>query len=75
MSTESDTPYYMAFQSPISSIETLSAFDKKFYKIKITIARDPDIEIYLYARADFFDAEPKVNDAIRGIVWLQGKKE
>ncbi|NLX41796.1 MAG: hypothetical protein GXY75_07895 [Bacteroidales bacterium] len=75
MSTESDTPYYMAFQSPISSIETLRAFDKDFYKCKITIARDPDIEISLYARADFFDTEPKVNDAIRGIMWLQGKKE
>lgn len=63
------------FQSPIKDIETIQAFDKEFYKIKITIFRDPDIEIDLYARTEFFDKKPQVNDAIRGVIWLQGYKE
>ena len=63
------------FQSPIKSVETIRAFDKDFYKFKITILRDPDVEIYLYAKTDFFDRKPGLGDALRGIIWLQGKKD
>lgn len=63
------------FQSPIKDIQTIQAFDKEFYKIKITIFRDPDIEIDLYCKTDFFDQKPQVNEAIRGVIWLQGYKE
>lgn len=63
------------FQSPIKDIQTIQAFDKEFYKIKITIFRDPDIEIDLYCKKDFFDQKPQVNEAIRGVIWLQGYKE
>ena len=68
-------PDDVEFQSPINSVTKILAFDKEFYKIKITIFRDPDIEIDLYAKSDYFDKEPRVNDAIRGIIWLQGYKE
>ena len=73
--TNENYPDDVEFQSPIKSVETIQAFDKDFYKINITIYRDPDIEIDLYVKTDFFDKEPQVNDAIRGIIWLQGYKE
>lgn len=67
-------PDDMQFQSPIKKIKTIQAFDKTFYKISITIFRDPDIEINLYAKKDFFENKPKINDAILGVIWLQGYK-
>lgn len=73
--TNENYPDDRQFQSPIKDIETIQAFDKEFYKIKITIFRDPDIEIDLYTKTDFFDKKPQVKDAIRGIIWLQGYKE
>lgn len=73
--TNDNYPDDVEFQSPIYSIDTIKAFDKDFYKVRITIFRDPDIEIDLYAKADFFDEMPKINDSIRGIIWLQGHKE
>lgn len=73
--TDENYPDDVEFQSPINSIKTIQAFDKDFYKVRITIFRDPDIEIDLYVRADFFDEMPKINDAIRGFIWLHGHKE
>jgi hypothetical protein len=49
-----DYPDDAEFLSPISSIETIRAFDKDFYKFKITLFRFPEIEINLYAKTDFF---------------------
>lgn len=73
--TDENYPDDVEFQSPINSIEKIQAFDKEFYKIKITIFRDPDIEIDLYAKTDYFDKEPRVKEAIRGFIWLQGYAE
>ncbi|MBS1735647.1 MAG: hypothetical protein JSS98_03490 [Bacteroidetes bacterium] len=73
--TNENHPDDVEFQSPINSVETIQAFGKNFYKIRITIFRDPDLEIDLYSKADFFDKIPQVNDTIRGIIWLQGHKE
>lgn len=73
--TNKNYPDDIEFQSPIKRIENVKAFGKDFYKINITIFRDPDIEINLFAKTDFFNNTPKVNDAIRGIIWIQGKKE
>jgi hypothetical protein len=60
------------FQSPINRIETVEAFDDEFYKLNITIFRDPDICINLYAKTSFFERKPQINDPVRGILWLQG---
>lgn len=73
--SDENYPDDVEFQSPINNIDTIQAFDKNFYKVRITIFRDPDIEIDLYVKADFFDEIPKINDPIRGIIWLQGHKE
>jgi hypothetical protein len=60
------------FQSPINRIETVRAFDDEFYKLNITIFRDPDICIDLYAKTSFFERKPQINNPVRGILWLQG---
>jgi hypothetical protein len=60
------------FQSPINKIETIRAFDKEYYKINITIFRDPDICIDLYTKINFFECKPEINDPVRGVLWLQG---
>lgn len=67
-------PSDVEFQSPINAVETIQGFDRDFYKINITICRDPDIYIDLYAKQDFFDNEPQIANAIRGLLWLQGHK-
>ncbi|MDR1984487.1 MAG: hypothetical protein LBQ28_06670 [Prevotellaceae bacterium] len=60
------------FQSPINAVETIKAFDNDFYKINITIFRDPDVCIDLYAKTSFFDYKPDVNEPLRGVIWVQG---
>ncbi len=72
---DEDYPDDAEFQSPIKSMKTIRAFDQDFYKFKITVFRDPDIDIDLYAKADFFNRKPKINYPLRGYIWLQGKKE
>jgi len=60
------------FQSPINSIETVKAFDNMYYKFNITIFRDPDVCIDLYAKTSFFEEKPEVGEPLRGILWMQG---
>jgi hypothetical protein len=60
------------FQSPINSIETVNAFDNEFYVINITVFRDPDVCIDLYAKTSFFNHKPNINEPLRGVIWLQG---
>jgi hypothetical protein len=60
------------FQSPINRIETVRAFDNEFYKFNITIFRNPDICIDLYAKISFFECKPEINEPLRGVLWLQG---
>lgn len=74
MPIDSDFPEDYQFQSPIKSIDTIRAFNKDFYKVKITAFRDPDIEVYLYCKTEFFEKKPEVNEAINGVIWLQGYK-
>lgn len=74
MQLNKECPDDAEFLSPISSIETIRAFDKDFYKFKITLLRFPEIEINLYAKTDFFDQKPKVGDLLTGFMWLQGEK-
>jgi hypothetical protein len=60
------------FQSPINGIETVRAFDDEFYKLNITIFRDPDICIDLYAKTSFFEQKPQIDEPLRGVLWMQG---
>lgn len=62
------------FQSPaFGDVESVSALDTDFYKITIGIAREEeDVLIPLVARKSLFTVEPKPNDPVRGILWLQG---
>jgi hypothetical protein len=60
------------FQSPINDVEVVNAFDNEFYKFNITIFRDPDICIDLYAKTRFFEQRPKINEPLRGVLWIQG---
>ena len=74
MQLNKECPDDAEFLSQISSIETIRAFDKDFYKFKIMLLRFPEIEINLYAKTDFFDQKPKVGDLLTGFMWLQGEK-
>jgi hypothetical protein len=60
------------FQSPINSVESVSAFDNEFYKFNITIFRDPDVCIDLYVKTSFFERKPEINEPLRGLIWVQG---
>lgn len=70
--TNEDYPDDVEFQSPINTIETVKAFNNEYYKMGITIFRDPDIKIDVFAKTNFFDTKPQTKDAIRGFIWLQG---
>lgn len=71
-----DYPDDVEFQSPISEIENAEFLGSQVYKLKICIFRDldtdQDVYIHLFAKKAFFEQKPKVNDAIRGILWMQG---
>jgi len=67
-----DYPDDAEFQSPISNVEKISAFQTGFYKFKIQIFREPDVFLDLYAKESFFERKPTNNDSLRGVIWLQG---
>jgi hypothetical protein len=60
------------FQSPVSEIKEVDFWGIRLYKLKICIFRDPDIYIDLYVKTSFFEHKPKINDPVRGLLWLQG---
>jgi len=70
-----DFPDDAEFQSPISSVEKVSAFQTDFYKFKIQLIRDPDVFVDLYAKESFFERKPTNEDSLRGVIWLQGYLE
>jgi len=67
-----DFPDDAEFQSPISSVEKISAFQTDFYKFKIQLIRDPDVFVDLYTKESFFERKPTTDDSLRGFMWLQG---
>lgn len=69
-------PHTGEFQSPVFAIKEENLFDGNFYTAEIAIARDDngddEIHIPLIVKQSFFEKQPKVNDPIRGTMWLQG---
>jgi len=74
-------------QAPIISVEKISAFQTEFYKFKIKIWQNPnldpdfcspnipDIYVDLYTKVDFFERTPTTEDSLEGFIWLQGYLE
>jgi len=60
------------FQSPIKYVAPAKSFDKSLYRLSITIFRDPEISIDLFAKEEFFETPPEVGDPVRGVLWMQG---
>jgi len=69
---EDEFPDDAMFQSPVMTLEKISAFQVDLYKFKIQIFRDPDVFLDLYAKDSFFEKEPTTDDSLRGVIWLQG---
>lgn len=66
------------FQSPVfSRVTAHNAFDSKFLRLEIGIARDDgdsdaELHIPLYAREEMFSQRPVKGDPVRGSIWLHG---
>lgn len=60
------------FQSPVTYVAKAKSIDKSLYQLRITIFRDSDISIDLYAKEELFQTAPQIGDPIRGVLWMQG---
>lgn len=63
------------FQSPVyGKPESFSAFDSKFYRLNVAIAREEEnvVVIPMVARQSLFAEAPKAKEPVRGVLWLQG---
>lgn len=65
-------PHEYEFQSPIHSIHETKFVGEAFYEFSIFVHREPDIPITLISKKVFFNTIPKVNDPLRGTMWMQG---
>lgn len=63
------------FQGTIESADVLSAWDQTFYRLDLTVLRDPEpftIPVYAARHTLPHGYRPRAGDQVRGCLWLQG---